>query len=41
MAEAIREGKPFSPGFDHALEVHKLLEALQHSSDEGRTIQLS
>ena len=40
MAEAIREGKRFAPNFDDALEVHKLLEALQHSSDEGRVVKL-
>ncbi len=40
MAEAIRVGKPFSPNFDNALEVHKLLEKIQHSSDEGLTVKL-
>ena len=40
MAEAIREGKPFAPSFDDALEVHKLLEAIQHSSDDGRFVKL-
>lgn len=40
MAEAIHEGKQFNPGFEDALEVHKLLEAIQRSSDDGRTIRL-
>jgi predicted dehydrogenase len=40
IAEAIRDGKPFEPGFDHALGLHELLDALQHSSDEGRTVKL-
>jgi len=41
MAEAIREGKQFSPSFENALQVHKLLEMIQHSSDEGRVIKIS
>ena len=40
MAEAIHEGKPFAPNFDDALEVHKLLEVIQRSSDEGRIVKL-
>ena len=40
MAEAIQEGKPFAPGFDDALVVHRLLDAIQRSSDEGRTVKL-
>lgn len=40
MAEAIREGKPFAPSFEDALEVHRLLEAVQRSSDEDRVIEL-
>jgi predicted dehydrogenase len=40
MAEAIREGKRFDPNFEDALEVHNLLEAIQHSSDEGRVVKL-
>lgn len=41
MAEAIREGKPFSPNFDNALEVHKLLEQVKYSSEEERMVKLS
>lgn len=40
MAEAIHEGKPFAPNFDDALEVHKLLDVIQQSSDEGRIMRL-
>ena len=41
MAEAIREGKRFDPDFEDALEVHKLLEVIQRSSDEGRVVKLA
>lgn len=40
MAEAIHEGRRFSPNFDDALAVHKLLDAIQRSSVEGRAVQL-
>jgi predicted dehydrogenase len=40
MAEAIREGKQFAPNFDDALEIHRLLETIQRSSDEGRVVKL-
>ena len=40
IAEAIRDGTRFEPGFDDALELHELLDALQHSSDVGRTVKL-
>lgn len=40
MAEAIQDGKRFAPSFDDALDVHKLLEAIQRSSDEGRVVKL-
>jgi len=40
MAEAIREGKRFQPSFENALEVHKLLEAIQRSSDEGCVVKI-
>ena len=40
MAEAIQAGKRFHPNFDDALVVHKLLEAIQRSSDEGRAVNL-
>ncbi len=40
MAEAILEGKTFNPSFEDALAVHKLLEAIQRSSDEGCIVKL-
>jgi len=40
MAESIREGKQFAPNFDDGTQVHKLLEAIQQSSVEGRVIKL-
>lgn len=40
MAEAIHEGKQFTPNFDDATQVHKLLEAIQQSSDEGRVVKI-
>jgi predicted dehydrogenase len=40
MAEAIHEGKQFAPNFDNAEQVHKLLEAIQQSSDEGRVVKI-
>jgi len=39
IGEAIRDGKPFEPGFDHAVGLHELLDALQRSSDEGRVVK--
>lgn len=41
MAVAIKEGKPFNPDFEHALQAHKLLDLVQQSSDHGRTITVS
>lgn len=40
MAEAIREGKQFAPNFGDALRLHKLLDSVQRSSDEGRAVKL-
>jgi predicted dehydrogenase len=40
MAEAIREGERFAPNFEDALAVHKLLDAIQRSSDEGCVVRL-
>ncbi len=37
MAEAIRAGTAATPDFDHALRVHRLLDALQESSDQRHT----
>jgi len=35
MAEAIRAGKPVSPGFDLAVQRHHLLDVIQQASDTG------
>ncbi len=40
MAEAIRKGERFDPDFDHARELHVLLEALRQSSDVGSALML-
>lgn len=40
MAEAIQEGKQFAPSFEDALDMHRLLDMIQQSSDEGRVIKL-
>ena len=40
MAEAITNGKRFDPDFDHARELHELLETLQHASDIRRAVIL-
>jgi predicted dehydrogenase len=40
MAQAIREGKAAQPDFDVAVARHRLIDAIQQASDEGRTIRL-
>lgn len=40
MADAIRNGTPVMPDFDLAVERHRLIDAIQRSSDERRTISL-
>jgi predicted dehydrogenase len=41
MEKAIRGGAPADPGFDVGLLRHRLMDALQISSDEGRTIRMA
>jgi predicted dehydrogenase len=41
MAKAIRNGGPVEPGFDVALNRHRLVDTIQKSSDEGRTVSFS
>lgn len=41
MARAIRDGGAVEPGFDVALDRHRLIDAIQRSSDEGRTVTLA
>jgi predicted dehydrogenase len=38
MARAIRSDGPVEPDFDVALKRHRLVEAIQQSSDQGRTV---
>ena len=38
MGQAIRAGRSFSPDFAHARRVHKLLDRIQQSSDEGISV---
>jgi predicted dehydrogenase len=40
LAEGVRTGAPVSPGFDLALNRHRLLDAIQRSSDCGERINL-
>jgi predicted dehydrogenase len=41
FAEAIRTGVNRAPTFDTAVELHRFLDAIQRSSDEGREISQS
>ena len=41
MARAIREGTAVEPDFAVALNRHRLIDAIERSSDEGRTIALT
>jgi predicted dehydrogenase len=38
--QSLSSGQPFHPDFDHAVTRHALIEAMERSSDEGRTIRL-
>ena len=40
MAKAIRTGSPVEPDFDVAVGRHRLIDAIQRSSDEGRVVKL-
>ncbi|HEY5367124.1 MAG TPA: Gfo/Idh/MocA family oxidoreductase [Casimicrobiaceae bacterium] len=40
MAHAIREGVPAQPDFDVAVERHRLIEAIERSSNDGRSVRL-
>ncbi len=40
MAEAINANTPFSPSFEDALRIHKLLDLIQRSSNEGRALDI-
>jgi predicted dehydrogenase len=41
LADAMRDGAPFDPDFDLAVRRHRLLDAIERSSQEGRTVRLT
>ena len=41
LAAAQLSGEPFSPDFDDAVRRHRLIDAMERSSDEGRAIKLT
>ena len=41
LAQAMASGETYEPGFAHAVRRHALIEAIERSSAEGRTIKLS
>jgi predicted dehydrogenase len=40
FASALAAGQPYAPDFAHAVKRHKLIEAIERSSAEGRTVRL-
>jgi predicted dehydrogenase len=40
MANAIHSGEPFNPDFDLAVQRHRLIDALERSSETGRSVTL-
>lgn len=40
LADAITSGTSYTPDFDHAVELHRLLDTNGRSSDEGRSIAI-
>jgi predicted dehydrogenase len=41
LAPAITEGRDVEPSFQHAVRLHKLIDAMQRASDEGRTVKVN
>ena len=41
LARAMAEGKPFDPGFAHAVKAHRLISALEQSSAAGAAVGLT
>lgn len=41
LGTALRQGHAFAPDFQHARRLHEILDAIETSSREGRTVQLS
>jgi hypothetical protein len=35
------EGEPFEPSFAHAVDTHKLIQALEQSSETGTAVRLT
>ncbi len=40
LADAITSGTSYTPDFDHGVELHRLLDTIERSSDEGRSIAI-
>ncbi len=40
LADAMRSGEPYDPSFDDAVTRHKLIDAIERSAAEGRTVRL-
>jgi predicted dehydrogenase len=40
LAKAMATDEPFDPGFAHAVKVHKLIRAIEQSSDSGKSVRL-
>lgn len=40
LADAIASGTSYEPDFDHAVELHRLLDTIERSSEEGRSIAI-
>jgi hypothetical protein len=38
FGQAIRSGQPCQPNFDTAVELHRLINTVQESSDQGREL---
>jgi predicted dehydrogenase len=40
LADAIQTGDPYDPDFEHAVRRHKLIDAIERSSSEGKSVRL-
>jgi predicted dehydrogenase len=41
LADSLRDRAPFDPDFDLAVQRHRMIEAMERSSDEGRAIKVA
>jgi predicted dehydrogenase len=41
FADALKHGDAFDPDFDHAVRRHKLIDAIERSAAEGKTVQVA